>query len=283
MESIFKITSQTLFQIDQNDVIEYTITNTSNKFSVSVLNLGCTITKVLMNNQFGEQTDVILGYKDNQQYISNPLYFNSIVGRMCGRISDSKFVLNGVKYNLQNNSGNTHLHGGIKGLSHRIWKTTILNDGFEFSYFSPHLEEGYPANIEFVVRIKLLENDMGYITEIYGHPDKETILNLNTHEYWNLSRHTNQNNNINTFEDHELKIYASNFLNMNPNLFPSGEILSVGEHDALNFISFKNLSDNRKIKSQFWDFMEGFDHSFVINKDSLEKPGVKLILRSKEN
>jgi aldose 1-epimerase len=281
MQSIFNITSDTLFQVEESDVIEYTITNTLNGFSISVLNLGCTITKVLTKDTYGEERDVILGYKDYQQYITNPLYFNSVVGRMCGRISECKFVLNGVEYILQNNSGNTHLHGGIKGLSHRIWKTTILNDGFEFSYKSPHLEEGYPANTEFVVQIRLLENDAGYITDICGFPDRETILNLNTHEYWNLAGHKNQNNN--TFEDHELKLYAESFLNMNPDLTPSGEILSVDQHDAFNFSSFQNLSDNRKKDSQFWGFMQGFDHSFVINQDSLEKQGVKLIQRSKAN
>lgn len=40
------------------------------------------------------------------------------VGRVCNRIGNGTFKLNGKEYHLAKNNGNNHLHGGLKGFSH---------------------------------------------------------------------------------------------------------------------------------------------------------------------
>lgn len=44
----------------------------------------------------------------------NP-YFGGIIGRVANRISNAKFNLDGVDYNLDKNDGNNTLHGGKSG------------------------------------------------------------------------------------------------------------------------------------------------------------------------
>ena len=47
------------------------------------------------------------------------------VGRYANRIRESKFNIDGVKYNLAANEKENCLHGGVCGFDKKIWKFII--------------------------------------------------------------------------------------------------------------------------------------------------------------
>ncbi|MGR6010029.1 aldose epimerase family protein [Bacillus cereus] len=71
-----------------------------------------------------------------------------------------------------------------------IWKSSIsqsLNEiNITFTYMSPDGEGGYPGNLKVSVVYTLTNNNELIIT-YYGISNKNTLLNVTNHTYFNLS------------------------------------------------------------------------------------------------
>lgn len=66
-----------------------------------------------------------------------------------------KFSVDGVEYQLPINNGPNHLHGGLKGFSRRLWKTTEVGADFvTFEHLSEDGEEGYPSAVRASVKYR---------------------------------------------------------------------------------------------------------------------------------
>lgn len=256
-------TSKEIANIENNEkLVEYTLTNPQTDFSFSFLNLGGIITHLRLKNQKNDPLDVILGYQDKTEYLKNPIYFNAIVGRVCGRISHAKFSLNDKEYQLSANNGGHHLHGGNKGFSHKIWEVSFTEEGARLSYSSPHLEEGYPGNVEIQVEYKILKDEPGYKTEIRAQTDQTTLVNINTHEYFDLSGGKTKD----VFQDHNLLLNSRLFVEMGEECLPTGHLKDTSDHPAFDFSSRRNIRENRNTPDSQWDSLVGFDTSYVLGK-----------------
>ena len=64
---------------------------------------------------------------------------------------------------ISNNNGNT-LHGGKNSISHRFWTVEKIENGLVFSIKSPHLDNGYPANLE--IKVSYILNKMNWKLDI---------------------------------------------------------------------------------------------------------------------
>jgi aldose 1-epimerase len=247
---------------DEENVIEYTLENPKTNFTFSFLNLGGVLTQVKTLDKNKNHCNVILGYKNKSDFIKNPMYMNAIVGRVCGRISNAKFNLNGKEYQLFANNGGNHLHGGKKGLSHRLWEVELTDKGAKLKYISEHMEEGYPGKVEVEVEYIILEDQPGYKTCIKVKTDQPTPINFNTHEYFNLSGGKSEN----VLESHNLMIPSKLYLGMGEDVLPSGKIILIENSSAFNFMNSTNLNSNRQKPNTHWDYMKGYDHSFILGK-----------------
>ena len=131
------------------------------------------------------------------------------------------------EYNLETNNYPNHLHGGFKGFDKVVWKAReILKDStssLELSYLSKDGEQGYPGNLKVKV-IYTLNNNDELIVEYFAETDKTTIINLTQHSYFNLSGSFQKD-----ILGHELVINADNFLPVDSNLIPTGEIRKVNK------------------------------------------------------
>src|SRR5689334_21083489 len=99
--------------------------------------------------------DIVLGYETLDEYIKNPRYFGALIGRFANRIAGGKFSLNGEAYQLAQNNGHNHLHGGVKGFDKRVWNSVTTDAGLHLEYFSPDGEENYPGNLQVAVDYSL--------------------------------------------------------------------------------------------------------------------------------
>ncbi len=247
---------------DGKEVSLYTLIN-SNGLKAEIINYGGVIVSLTVPDREGRMADVVLGYDNLEDYLDRSPFFGALVGRYANRLEGACFTLNGVTYELNKNEGDNQLHGGLKGFARSVWDARILSDGgnesLELSLFSPDGEEYYPGNLEVRV-IYRLTDDNALEIEYYGVSDKDTVLNLTNHAYFNLSGHDSG-----TILDHELLLDADFYTPINKESIPTGEILSV-KNTPMDFTNAKPLGEGLLNPDQNEQMRNGsgYDHNWVL-------------------
>jgi len=243
----------------KGDASLYTITN-SNGITLKITDYGGTIQSILVPDKNGKPGDVVLGFDSLEGYLQDHPYIGTIVGRYANRISNARFVLNGIQYKLAQNHGRNHIHGGIVGYDKVLWQASEFADkkgaGITLEYVSHDLEEGYPGFLRLSVSYTLDENNQVCL-DYQATTDKATHLNLTNHSYFNLNGAAKE------VYDHELCIPASRYVVTDLDLIPTGEIGSV-EGGPLDFRSPKLIGkDINEVEG-------GFDLCYVVEGDGRE-------------
>lgn len=232
---------------------------------VELTNIGCAITAIRTPDRNNKKKNIVAGFKDPELYKINRDYLGCVVGRYANRISNGVFTLEGKRYQLGINNPPNHLHGGWQGFSHKLWKLedTIKREaewGVVFSYNSPDGEEGYPGNLQ--VKVQYVLDKRNRITITYqAETDKSTPVNLTNHSYFNLTGFEQS-----TILQHELQVFAGQYLEKNTNNVPSGNLLTV-QGTPLDFT--KPASIGHSIASMVTD--RGYDHCFVLNRQEAKQ------------
>jgi aldose 1-epimerase len=231
-----------------NGLFTYTLTN-NHGFEVSVTNYGGAVTSLKTPDRDGNFGEIVLGFATLDDYVRNPRYFGALIGRHANRIARGRFSLNGVEYQLSCNNGANHLHGGFKGFDKRVWDVREGDKALHLTYFSQDGEEGYPGNLTASVDYTLLDNELR--VDYRATTDRDTIVNLTTHSYFNLRG-------AGTILDHELTLNADHYTPVSKDLIPTGEIKSV-EGTPMDF------RKGKPIGSELQNVAGGYDHNFVLN------------------
>jgi aldose 1-epimerase len=118
---------------------------------VRITNYGGAINAIVVPDRSGKPGDVVLGYETLTEYVNNPRYMGALIGRFANRIAQGKFSLKGETYQLVQNNGANHLHGGLRGFDKVVWEASeSIEDGeavLRLRYFSKDGEQGYPGNL----------------------------------------------------------------------------------------------------------------------------------------
>jgi len=199
--------------------------------------------------------DVCLGYEHLGQYIHEDGYIGACVGRHANRIAGSRFTLNGQEYVLSTNEGNNQLHGGKEGFSHKVWDFDCGENEVTFSLDSPNGDEGFPGNLHTEITFRL--EGSALCLEYKAVSDKDTVVNLTNHAYFNLGGHDSG-----AVYSHELQINANNYTPCGPGTIPTGEIACV-EGTALDFRKAEVLGS--RLNDSSLDITKGLDHNFVLD------------------
>lgn len=238
----------------------YTLKNT-NGMKVDICTYGGTIVSAFVSDRSGQFHDVILGYDNLNSYLNGDKYFGALIGRFGNRIQYGKFTLNEKEYTLAQNNGENHLHGGIKGFDKVVWNAVVLEsepNTLELSYTSPDGEEGYPGNLNVKVKYVLTEDNAIEIN-YFAATDKDTIVNLTNHAYFNLSGHSSGD-----VLKQKLMINADNFTVNDKYSIPTGEIRAV-EGTPMDFRKLTPIGENINSDYEQIVFGNGYDHNWVLN------------------
>ena len=222
---------------------------------VRVTNYGGIITHIKMPDRHGRFADVVLGHDTLEGYLHRSRYFGALVGRYANRIARGRFVLNGTEYSLAINNGLNHLHGGIKGFDKVVWQASETVDGVQLRYLSPDGEENYPGNLRATVTYCLTDANELRI-EYAATTDKDTIINLTNHSYFNLAGDG-------TIFDHEITINADAFTPVDQTLIATGEVRSVKD-TPLDFTSATPIGKRINCDYEQIRIAGGYDHNFVL-------------------
>ncbi len=229
--------------IETKDVLgmwkEYTLTN-DRGMSVSVLNYGGIITKIIVPDRKGNHENVVLGYRDYKDYNQNPNYFGALIGRVAGRIQGASFELDNKTYNLAANNGENHLHGGPEGFHQVIWEAAPFQKedavGLSLTHKSMDGEGGYPGNVDITVTYTLT-NENQLVLDYFASSDQTTPITLTNHSYFNLSGRLK-----NTVHEHRVAIDSSKFVELDEELIPTGKLIPV-EGTPFDFRDGRLLGD----------------------------------------
>jgi aldose 1-epimerase len=237
----------------------YTLRN-GNGVEARICNYGGILVSFKAPDRDGHMGDVVLGYDNLDGYLTNSPYFGALIGRYGNRIANGKFTLDDVTYKLAANNPPNALHGGLKGFDKVVWRAKIIQSdagpALELTYRSKDGEEGYPGNLK-VKAVYTLMSDNGLRLEFTATTDKDTVLNLTQHSYFNLAGHGD-------VLGHKVFIDADRFTPVDRTLIPTGELRPVDEtpFDFLEptAIGARIQQDDRQLK-----FGNGYDHNFVLN------------------
>lgn len=245
---------------DGRQVTEFTLTN-KNGISISVINYGGIITRILAPDRNGTVEDVTLGYDSLSHYLKETPYFGAIVGRYGNRIANGKFSLDGNEFTLAQNNNGQHLHGGINGFDKVYWDIQEAGAGkLRLSYLSKDGEEGYPGNLSVEVYYELTDANELKI-EYTATTDKTTVVNITQHSYFNLTGGAQRN-----ILDHELTLYADKFVPVNKVLIPTGELKNVSG-TPFDFTKPHAIGERINEKDAQLIFGGGYDHCWVLSSN----------------
>jgi aldose 1-epimerase len=239
------------------DIEKFTLSN-DNGLTASVTNFGAILNSLRSPDRSGRFDEVTLGFDTLERYIWDTWFFGATIGRYANRIERGRFILDGVEYQLPQNSPPSHLHGGHKGFHKVIWqpKKQVNRDSVSvfFSYLSVDGEEGYPGNLS--VKVSYILNNQNELTIAYqAKTDKVTPINLTNHTYWNLKGLTSGN-----VLDHVLTINADYYLPTDDDRIPTGELKSV-HGTPMDF------TQPIKIGTRIEQVKEGgYNHCYVLRK-----------------
>ncbi|MBV8206523.1 MAG: galactose mutarotase, partial [Acidobacteria bacterium] len=187
---------------------------------------------------------------------NNP-YFGAIVGRYANRIARGQFSLHGKTYSLPRNDGENSLHGGTRGFDKVVWTAKPLNDGVEFTYVSPDGDQGYPGTLTATVRYTLHRNTLRI--EYTAATDKDTVVNLTNHAYFNLSG-------AGDILSHQLKLNATRYTPVDAGLIPTGELAAV-EGTPFDFRTATMIGQRINDGSEQLKRGKGYDHNWVLDNN----------------
>lgn len=239
----------------------YTLRNT-NGVETQITNYGGIVVSLKVPDRNGKFDDVVLGFNDFEKYLKNDPYLGAIIGRYGNRIAKGRFKLNGVEYKLAVNNGENHLHGGIKGFDKVVWTgrgiKTKQGPAVILTYLSKDGEEGYPGNLRVRV-VYTLRNDNVLQIDYSATSDKDTVINLTHHSYFNLSGEGNGD-----ILNHVLKLHSNRFVPTDAGSIPTGELRNVAG-TPFDFIPPTAIGARINQDDEQLKLGNGYDHTFVIN------------------
>lgn len=225
-----------------------------------VTNYGATLVSLKTPDRRGNLADITTGYDNVAGYEAGTSYFGGTVGRYANRIARGEFTLNGTKYTLAKNNGQNHLHGGPTGFNKRWWSAEDISTPQEprlrLRYHSQDGEEGYPGNLKVTVEYALTEaNELKLDFE--ATTDKETVVNLTNHSYFNLAASGD-------ILSHEATLFSDYFIPVDATQIPTGEIRSL-DGTPFDFRKPHTIGERIDSPDEQLKIGLGYDHCYVLD------------------
>lgn len=237
----------------------YTLRN-KNGMTARILNYGGIIQSLVVPDKNGQLGDVVLGYENVDDYVTNSPYFGALIGRYGNRIAHGQFTLDGKAYQLATNNGVNSLHGGVRGFDKVIWQVrpgfSDLGQTLELTYVSHDGEEGYPGTLK-VTALYTLTDDNAIRLDYTATCDKDTVINLTQHTYFNLAGHGD-------ILGHVVYIDADKFTPVDSTLIPTGELRPVAG-TPFDFRTPTAVGAHIGDTDEQLKFAGGYDDNWIVN------------------
>jgi aldose 1-epimerase len=258
-EAKSKMQKQSFGKTEDGQPVDLYILTNKNGMEAAITNYGGTVVSLKVADRSGKFEDVVLGYDDLDGYATGKAYIGATVGRYANRIAHATFTLDSSTYSLAKNDGDNHLHGGF---NKRVWTakdvSSSAGQALELTYLSKDGEEGFPGNLPVKVVYTLTDQNELRI-DYTATTDKDTVLNLTNHAYFNLAGQGNGD-----ILQQQIMIKADRFTPIDATSIPTGELRSV-KGTPFDFTNSTAIGTRIDQDDPQLKLGRGYDHNWVLN------------------
>ena len=235
----------------------YTIGNNKG-MQARITEYGATLVSLIVPDSDGKFADIAQGFSDVAGYERAPYYMGATIGRHAGQVRGGSFSLNEAQYDLVINDMDNTMHGGPEGFHSRMFTLIKQTDDLlVLTYHSKDGEAGFPGDLDVTVTYHITEdNELGL--DYTASCNMDTILSMTNHTYFNLNGHDAP-----TILDHQLKIFAQEYMEVDEQCVPNGNILSV-DGTPFDFTDFHEVGARINEPMQQLEVCTGYDHNWVV-------------------
>ena len=253
---------------------EYTENNlkfivvSNNVLTITFCDLGASIYSIKFKDK-----EMLLTPKDIEDYSLNNMYHGKTIGRTANRIRENVIKIDGKSYELEENEFGNTLHGGVNGLSTKIFKYKIKESKnaikVVFNRTSKDGESGFPGKLKTTITYSVHKTKPELKIDFKAKTDKPTLCDLTNHSYFNLGEES--------VKPLSLKILSSKYL-----ITTTDELLPLSYKDVFEELDFRKI---KRIKKGLKSLLikqgkaNGYDHYLKFDEIS-KKP--QITLKSKD-
>ena len=236
----------------------------NNDFEVVLSDIGASIYSIKLNDKYMNRVT-----QNEKDFIGPKMYDGKTIGRVANRIQGNVINIEGKSYILDANENGNTLHGGVNGLSTKIFDSQIeeLEDSVivTYSYLSKDGESGFPGNLSIKVIYTIKNNSIGI--NFLATTDKTTCCSLTNHTYFTVGERS--------LKDTKLQINASKYLHCD-----SKELLPIEIRDVPNYLDFRqlrNIMDDISNPVLINSKAKGYDHHYYFDDEDVIKEKAILV------
>ena len=212
----------------------------------------------------GSSREVMLGSATLDDFNRHSGFMGVTVGRYANRIAKGHFELNGEPIQLEAFAAGNSIHGGKVGFDKKRWNIVRQESSLvEFTLVSEDGDQGFPGELTVSVTFTLTD-DNEVVIDYQAKSDKDTIVNLTNHAYFNLLGADKGE----TALDHILSLNADSYLRNDSTGVPTGEFIKV-KGTSFDFTKPKVISEEFLTDAD-QERASGYDHNFVLNRECSE-------------
>lgn len=253
-----------------------------------ITNYGGRVVSLMVPDRDGKLTDVVLGYDNVEQYADAEHFgsdFGASIGRYANRIKNGQMKVGGELVQLPQNNFGHCLHGGPTGWQYQVYDAEQTDpQTLKLTLVSPDGDNNFPGTVTATVTYTLTA-DNALDIKMEAETDKETVVNMTNHSYFNLNGDPAQ-----PAMDMVLYINADKFTPSDSTFMPTGEVRDV-TGTPMDFRTPHAIQDSLRMDDEQVRFGNGFDHNWILNTDgddtqvaaSLYSPKTGILLEAYTN
>lgn len=235
----------------ENEIMEYNLKN-NNGMTVKIINIGCSITEILVPDNTGKFSNVVLRYGTLDEYFRNEHFLGAVVAPVAGRVENAEFTIDDETFSFETNEGDHLLHSGNLNLYNKIWESSIENGKIVFRY---KMGDEFPGKPLMKIMYSLGE-DNALKLEYEAQTEASGIMAPTNHTYFNLS-----NDPAEDVSKQTVKSDVGGYLKMDGDLIPRSVEACIGVFDLRQGRRFKDVFESDD--DQIGMANGGFDHYFM--------------------
>lgn len=240
--------------------------------TLKVIDYGAIVSELDVPDRLGHPADIVLGFGSLADYeaYNGDVHFGATIGRYANRIALGRFTLDGRRYLLPINDKPNTLHGGPNSFDTKVWRAVSAgSDGQQASltlrYVSPDGENGFPGTLTVDVTYTLSGDDSIRI-DYRAKTDKDTVVNLTNHSYFNLAGEASGN-----VERQMIEIAAQRYTPTDATSIPTGEVSAVNG-TPLDLRELTPIGAHLRSAFAQMRIARGYDQNLVLDRGGQNTP-----------
>lgn len=229
------------------------------ELTACVTDFGASLVRLWVPDREGVCADLVLGYDSASGYREGTSYLGATIGRNANRVRGAQFLLNGKTVTIGANENGNNLHSGPDSFHLRLWTVAEHTpSAIRLRLDSPDGDQGFPGHATIQVTYSL--EAPGTLRISYdGVCDRDTVLNMTNHSYFNLAGHTHPEKAM-----EQLLTLPGRFFNPDDaQNIPTGELRSV-EGTPMDFRSPKPIGRDIGADYEPLKLQGGYDHNWEV-------------------